>query len=281
MSEEQLNGASSLFYSLLKMLASLVKSTTIQKNIVRLTLDNVKRRNALSSAMLQELQTHLNTIQHNPEIRVVILRANGPAFSSGHDLNELLTNETKQNASLMDLCSSVMQQVVHLPKPVIAQVDGIATAAGCQLVASCDLAYASKKAQFATPGVNLGLFCSTPGVALGRCVHPKHAMSMLLTGDMISAKQAQEIGLINAAIEESHNESLDDKVLNIATTIASKSPKAIEMGKSVFYKQLGMPLDAAYELASKTMIENMKHNEAKEGIDAFLTKRAPSWSNEG
>ncbi len=265
------------------MLASLVKSTTIQKNIVRLSLNDVKKRNALSSAMLQELQTHLKTIEQNPEIRVVILQANGPVFSSGHDLNELLTNEGQNNASLMDLCSSVMQQVVHLPKPVIAQVDGIATAAGCQLVASCDLAYASKTARFATPGVNLGLFCSTPGVALGRCVHPKHAMSMLLTGDMIPAKQAQEIGLINAVIdsdEKSNGKVLDEEVLKIATNIASKSPKAIEMGKSIFYKQLEMPLDAAYELASKTMVENMNHNQAKEGIDAFLTKRTPSWSVE-
>ena len=232
--------------------------------------------------MLQDLQTHLKTIEKNPEIHVVILRANGPAFSSGHDLNELLANEAQDNASLMDLCSSVMQQVVHLPKPVIAQVDGLATAAGCQLVASCDLAYASKTARFATPGVNLGLFCSTPGVALGRCVHRKHAMSMLLTGDMISAKHAQEIGLINAVIdsEESNHKALDEEVLNIATKIASKSPKAIEMGKSIFYQQLEMPLDAAYELASNTMVENMNHNEAKEGIDAFLTKRTPSWSIE-
>ena len=265
------------------MLASRVKATTIQKSIVRLTLNNVRKRNALSSAMLQELQTHLKTIEKNPEIRVVILKANGPAFSSGHDLNELLANEAKDNASLMDLCSSVMQQVVHLPKPVIAQVDGLATAAGCQLVASCDLAYASKTARFATPGVNLGLFCSTPGVALGRCVHRKHAMSMLLTGDMISAKHAQEIGLINAVVdsdEESNHKALDDEVLKIATKIVSKSPKAIEMGKSIFYQQLEMPLDAAYELASNTMVENMNHNEAKEGIDAFLTKRKPSWSVE-
>jgi len=231
--------------------------------------------------MIQQLQTQLKTIENNPEINAVILKANGPVFSSGHDLNELLTNDPEANASLMDICSSVMQTVVHMNKPVIAQVEGIATAAGCQLVASCDLAYASNTARFSTPGVNLGLFCSTPGVALGRCVHRKHAMSMLLTGDMISAREAEKIGLINAVIdsEVNGNATLDDEVLKIASKIAAKSPKAVEMGKALFYKQLEKPLDAAYEIASKAMVENMTKIEAKEGIDAFLTKRTPNWSN--
>uniref|UniRef100_A0A7S0XLH2 Enoyl-CoA hydratase domain-containing protein 3, mitochondrial n=1 Tax=Pseudo-nitzschia delicatissima TaxID=44447 RepID=A0A7S0XLH2_9STRA len=258
------------------MLASLVKATTVQTKIARLTLNHGNKRNALSRALLEQLQTHLKRIETNDDIRVVIIDANGPVFSSGHDLNELKTSQEQENTSLMEFCSSVMQTVVTLKKPVIAQVEGIATAAGCQLVASCDLAYASNKARFATPGVDIGLFCSTPAVALGRCVHRKHAMSMLLTGDTISAKEAEKIGLINAVIDS--DDTLDDEVLKIATKIASKSPKAIEMGKPLFYKQLEMPLDAAYQLASKTMVENMNHDEAKEGIDAFLTKRKPGWS---
>jgi enoyl-CoA hydratase/carnithine racemase len=182
------------------------------------------------------------------------------------------------------LCSSVMQTVVTLKKPVIAQVEGIATAAGCQLVASCDLAYASNSAKFATPGVDIGLFCSTPAVALGRCMHRKHAMHMLLTGEMISAKEAERIGLINAVIDTEEEEDgeqnlLGDEVLKIATKIASKSPNAIEIGKLIFYEQLDMPLNAAYQLASKTMVHNMNDDEAKEGIDAFLTKRTPNWSS--
>lgn len=271
------------------MAASLVTTTTIKKAIARVTLSNVKKRNALSYEMLEQIQKHLRKIETNPDIRVVILNAKGPVFSSGHDLQEIKANanaDTKANNSLMELCSSVMQTIVQLKKPVIAQVQGVATAAGCQLVASCDLAYASNTARFATPGVNIGLFCSTPAVALGRCVHRKHAMHMLLTGDMISAKEAERIGLINAVIDDenenndsSNNSNLDDAVLQIATKIASKSPKAIEMGKAIFYEQLEMPLDAAYKLTSKTMVDNMKHEEAKEGIGAFLTKRTPNWSS--
>lgn len=256
------------------MLASLVKAATIQKKIARLTLNNAKKRNALSSAMLKQLQTHLQTIDESPDIRVVIIDSNGPVFSSGHDLNEIRTNADSESESLLNLCSSVMQMIVHMKKPVIAQVEGMATAAGCQLVASCDLAYASSEARFATPGVNIGLFCSTPAVALGRCVNRKHAMSMLLTGDSISAEKAERIGLISAVIDS----NIDDEVLKIAAKIASKSPKAIEIGKPIFYKQLEMPLDAAYQLASKTMVENMDHDEAIEGIDAFLTKRTRDWS---
>jgi len=261
---------------------SLVTATIIQKTIARLTLKNLKSRNALSYAVLEQVQTHLKTIEKNSDVRVVIINADGPAFSSGHDLRELRTNmETGSgsNSSLMNLCSSVMQTIVQLKKPVIAQVDGIATAAGCQLVASCDLAYASSRAKFATPGVDIGLFCSTPAVALGRCVHRKHAMSMLLTGEMISAQEAERIGLINAVIDTDDNcdEKLGDAVLQIATKIAAKSPKAIEMGKPIFYQQLEIPLDAAYQLASKAMIHGMDQDEAQEGIAAFLTKRTPNW----
>lgn len=282
--------------------SSLVKTTTIGKAIAKLTLDNVKKRNALSYAMLEQIQTNLKIIETNPDIRVVILNASGPVFSSGHDLREIQSNSANANcsnlddrndggtnSSLMELCSSVMQTIVQLNKPVIAQVEGVATAAGCQLVASCDLAYASPTASFATPGVNLGLFCSTPAVAVGRCVHRKHAMHMLLTGDMISAKEAEKIGLINAVIgtdKDDNNDSsdgkknLDDAVLEIAANIASKSPKAIELGKSLFYEQLELPLDVAYRLTSKAMADHMNYDEeTKEGIDSFLTKRAPNWSS--
>mmetsp|Transcript_1718 Transcript_1718/g.3846 ORF Transcript_1718/g.3846 Transcript_1718/m.3846 type:complete len:297 (+) Transcript_1718:446-1336(+) len=285
----------------------LVKMTMIQEVIAKLTLNNVKKRNALSYAMLEQIQTNLNTIETNPDIRVVIINANGPVFSSGHDLQEIQTNSVDANCSncndcndgagnnslLMELSSSVMQTIVQLNKPVIAQVEGVATAAGCQLIASCDLAYASTTAWFATPGVNLGLFCSTPGVALGRCMHRKHAMHMLLTGDMISAKKAKEIGLINDVIGTEKNnydvnnnsnnncdgkENIDDAVLEIAAKIASKPSRAIELGKPLFYEQLELPLDAAYRLTSNAMTDHMNHDEeAKEGIDAFLTKRTPNW----
>jgi len=266
------------------MPASLVTATTIGNAIVRLTLNNTKQRNALSYAMLKQVQTHLKTIEMNQDIRVVIISANGPVFSSGHNLQEVRTRAesgSDGSTSLMDLCSSVMQTVVQLKKPVIAQVEGIATAAGCQLVASCDLAYASDSAKFATPGVDIGLFCSTPAVALGRCVHRKHAMNMLLTGDMISAKEAERIGLINAVIDvdDDDDKNIGEVVLEIATKIASKSPKAIEIGKPIFYEQLEMSLNAAYHLASKTMVDNMNHDEAREGIDAFLTKRTPKWTS--
>jgi len=266
------------------MLASPVAATIIDRTIVRLTLNSVKNRNALSFETLEQIHTHLKNVERNADIRVIIINSNGPAFSSGHDLQEIrknLDSGSDGNAALMDLCSSVMKTIVMLKKPIIAQVEGIATAAGCQLVASCDLAYAASSSKFATPGVNIGLFCSTPAVALGRCVHRKHAMEMLLTGDMISAKEAERIGLINAVIdtEDGRVDNLEDKVLGIATKIASKSPKAVEIGKSIFYEQLEMPLEAAYHLTSDAMVDNMKHTDAKEGIDAFLNKRIPVWSH--
>jgi enoyl-CoA hydratase/carnithine racemase len=194
----------------------------------------------------------------------------------------VIHNNNTSTTDLMDLCSSVMQTITQMTKPVIAQVDGIATAAGCQLVASCDLAYASNNAQFATPGVNIGLFCSTPAVALSRTIHTKHAMHMLLTGDMISAKEAERIGLINAVVvvddNSDKNNNLDEVVLDVAMKIASKSSTSIGIGKPIFYKQLGMSLEDAYKLTSNVMVENMKHDDAIEGIDAFLTKRIPNWS---
>jgi enoyl-CoA hydratase/carnithine racemase len=285
-------------------------------SIARVTLNNVKKRNALSYTMLKELQNHLTKLEMYSNVHVIILNANGPVFSSGHDLHELqqqqqqhvpLKNniQTKINtddedeyasfttaasaSDLMDLCSSVMQTITEMTKPVIAQVEGIATAAGCQLVASCDLAYASNNAQFATPGVNIGLFCSTPAVALSRTIHTKHAMHMLLTGDMISAKEAERIGLINAVVDVDDNSdsnsdsnsssNLDEMVLDVAMKIASKSSTSIGIGKPIFYKQLDMSLEDAYKLTSNVMVENMKCDDAVEGIDAFLTKRIPNWSD--
>ena len=252
---------------------------SIQNSIARITLNSVKKRNALSFEMLQELQSHFMSIQSNPSVHVVILNANGPAFSSGHDLKEIQKHQShKQEEELqktMQLCSSIMQSIPKLKAPVIAQIDGVATAAGCQLVASCDLAYASKTSKFGTPGVNIGLFCSTPGVALGRTVHRKHAMQMLLTGDLIDAQQAQEIGLINAAVDRVE---LEEMVEDVAVKIASKSPMAIEMGKQVFYQQLELPLDQAYQLTSDVMVSNLKEQDAVEGINAFLAKRKPEWS---
>lgn len=267
------------------VVSSLVKTTRIQEAIARVTLNNTKNRNALSRAMLQQIQETLGVIDADPEIRVIILNASGPVFSSGHDLKEIranaannLKNENNKNASLMELCSSVMQTIVRLDKPVIAQVNGVATAAGCQLVASCDLAYASSSATFATPGVDLGLFCSTPAVALGRSIHRKHAMQMLLTGDAISAEEAERIGLVNAVID--NDENLEKTVIEIASRIASKSPRAMATGKALFYEQLELPLDAAYRLASDAMADCMNHDEeAREGIDAFLTKRKPTWGS--
>jgi len=298
-------------------------------SIARVTLNNVKKRNALSYTMLKELQNHLTKLEIDPNIHVIIMNANGPVFSSGHDLHEIQQQQQQQQqhqqqqvllnsnnndnqaqsnidttatydedeydnstiaasaSDLMDLCSSVMQTITKMTKPVIAQVEGIATAAGCQLVASCDLAYASNTAQFATPGVNIGLFCSTPAVALSRTIHTKHAMHILLTGDMISAKEAERIGLINAVVDvdvdvddnSDSNSNLDEMVLDVAMQIASKSSASIGIGKPLFYKQLDMSLEDAYKLTSNVMVENMKHNDAVEGIDAFLTKRIPNWSD--
>nr|WP_219821686.1 enoyl-CoA hydratase [Sneathiella aquimaris] len=249
--------------------------TTVTDNIATLRLNDPTSRNALSSEMMAEIETALTDLGNRSDVHVVILEAKGPVFSSGHNLKEIMgDSKAEKMLALFNQCSGMMQTVVNLPKPVIAKVNGMATAAGCQLVASCDLAFASDKSAFATPGVNLGLFCSTPMVALSRNVSPKHAMEMLLGGEFMDAEHAMRIGLINRAVAEAE---LDDVVQEFAERIASKSPLTVKTGKTAFYRQLNMPLAEAYAYTSKVMAENMQTHDAQEGISAFLEKRSPNW----
>jgi enoyl-CoA hydratase/carnithine racemase len=248
--------------------------------ILRLTLNRPSARNALSESLMGALQSALEEAARDSKLRVIVLGANGPAFSSGHDLKEM-TARRKDNdkgkaayAALFAQCSKLMQTVVRHPIPIIAQIQGIATAAGCQLVASCDLAVASSTARFATPGVNIGLFCSTPMVALSRNVSRKHAMEMLLTGEMIPAEEAGRIGLINRVVAPEHLEAETSK---LADLIASKPRTTVKVGKEAFYKQVEMGLSDAYDYASRVMTENMLAAEAEEGIGAFVEKREPKW----
>jgi len=243
--------------------------------IATLTLNRPAARNALSVALMTELEKALAAIAADASVKVVVLAANGPAFCAGHDLKEMRSLTTaEQVAVVFDLCSRVMKAVVRLPQPVIARVHAMATAAGCQLVASCDLAYASTEAKFATPGVNIGLFCSTPMVALSRAVGRKQAMEMLLSGQPADAATAASWGLVNRAVAP---EALDGAVTAMARSIAAKSSYTVKVGKEAFYRQLEMGLDDAYAHASKVMTENMLAMDAAEGIDAFLEKRPPVW----
>ena len=250
--------------------------------IAVLTLNRPQARNSLSEATLEALSDALTAIAHERAIRVVILTANGPAFSAGHDLKELNAHRKDEDRGrayfkhIMGLCSSLMQQIVTQPQPVIAAVQGTATAAGCQLVASCDLAIASRAAKFATPGVNIGLFCSTPMVALSRNVSRKAAMEMLLTGDLIAAEDAERIGLVNRVVAPGHERA---EALKLAQTIASKSTLTVKIGKEAFYKQTEMPLAEAYKYTSEVMVENMMARDAEEGIGAFIEKREPNWQD--
>jgi enoyl-CoA hydratase/carnithine racemase len=250
--------------------------------ILRLTLNDPSRRNALSEAMLSALGTAFAEAGADRAVRVIVLAANGPAFCAGHDLKEMTAGRAGLDRGrayftrVMAQCSGVMQAIVSCPKPVIAEVTGVATAAGCQLVASCDLALAAETARFSTPGVHIGLFCSTPMVAISRNVSNKHAMEMLLTGDMIPAARAAEIGLVNHAVVP---EALRDAVMQMAEKIASKSSMTLATGKRAFYAQREMPLADAYELASRVMVDNMLARDAEEGIGAFIEKRAPRWQD--
>jgi enoyl-CoA hydratase/carnithine racemase len=245
-------------------------------NIATLTLNRPAARNALSLALMEALDSALQAVGEDRTIHVVILAANGPAFCAGHDLKEIRSNPTREAYErTFALCSRLMQRIVNLPKPVIAQVHGIATAAGCQLVASADLAIAADTARFATPGVNIGLFCSTPMVALTRAVGRKPAMEMLLTGDLIPADRAQLLGLINRVVPEAQ---LPAAARAMAAQIALKSPLTVAIGKEAFYRQAEMPLAAAYDYASEVMTRNMLARDAAEGIDAFLSKREPQWT---
>jgi len=253
-------------------------SLSVNSEIATLTLNDPGSRNALSSDVMAKIQNILDEIKIASDIHVVILQATGPIFCSGHNLKEIMGDSREsQMQILFRQCSQMMQSIVNLPKPVIAKVDGMATAAGTQLVASCDLAFASASSKFATPGVNLGLFCSTPMVALSRNVSPKHAMEFLLGGEFMDADHAARVGLINRAMPESE---LDDVVLGFAQRIASKSPLTVRTGKTAFYQQLTMPLAEAYDYTSQVMSENMQTRDAQEGISAFLEKRDPKWRGE-
>lgn len=248
--------------------------------VARLTLNRPAARNSLSLTMLERLHSAIYALGADNSIHVIIIAGNGPAFCAGHDLKELTAARASEDAGLeffkktMDACSRLMQAIVTCPKPVIAQVHGIATAAGCQLVASCDLAVASTEAMFATPGVNIGLFCSTPMVALSRNVSRKRAMEMLLTGDMISAEQAAEFGLLNKIAAPPDLVAETDAFAN---KIASKAPATLRIGKEAFYQQAEMRLQDAYSYASQVMVANMMTPDAEEGIVAFIEKRMPNW----
>jgi len=250
---------------------------------LRLTLNDVGRRNALSEAMLKQLHAAISEASGNKDIRVIIIAANGPAFSAGHDLKELTKGRETEDRGrdyfthIMTMCSDLMQAIVACPKPVIAEVDGVATAAGCQLVASCDLAIATEDSKFSTPGVHIGLFCSTPMVALSRNIAHKHAMEMLLTGDMTLANRAAEIGLINRAVPV---DELTATTNALAEKIASKSSMTLATGKFAFYQQREKTLSDAYNYASKVMVKNMLARDAQEGISAFIEKRPPEWTDE-
>ncbi len=239
-----------------------------------LTLNNPGRHNALSTDVMETLKDYLHQFEEEPAVRVVVLRSQGPVFSSGHDLNEMADQDHDSYAAVFALCTEVMEAIRLLPKPVIAQVHGLATAAGCQLVATCDLAVAAESARFATPGVQIGLFCTTPGVALARAVNTKKAMEMLLTGTPISAAEALNAGLVNRVVPE---EELDENVMELARQISSASSQTLAIGKPAFYQQIEMDRPAAYDLAQAVMVDNLQKEDAQEGISAFLQKRKPNW----
>ena len=262
--------------------STILNTSSNNTGILRIILNNPLKQNVLSDEMMTKIQEALDHSILDNKTRVIIISANGPIFSAGHDLKQL--KEARQNSDkgkkyfkkILQKCSKLMQTIVNNPKPVIAEVSGVATAAGCQLVASCDLAYASKSSKFATPGVNIGLFCSTPMVALSRNISNKHSMEMLLTGDFISSEQAAKVGLINEMVTDN---KLKDFVFDKALKISKKSSMTIKIGKEAFYKQKNLTLSEAYDYASNTMVENMLKIDAKEGINAFLEKRKPNWQD--
>jgi enoyl-CoA hydratase/carnithine racemase len=251
-------------------------------SIAILTLNRPAARNSLSAPLIAALHEALDSVRDDVSVRAVVIAANGPVFSSGHDLKELTARRADADrgraffAQMMTACSAMMQAIVTLPKPVIAAVQGVATAAGCQLVASCDLAIASDNAKFATPGVDIGLFCSTPMVALSRNVPRKQAMEMLLTGEMISAERAREIGLINRVVSSGAEVNA---AVDLAQLVAGKSALTVKIGKEAFYRQAEMSLSDAYDYASRVMTDNLMAQDAEEGIGAFIEKRAPHWQD--
>ncbi|MDR3466565.1 MAG: enoyl-CoA hydratase [Xanthobacteraceae bacterium] len=250
--------------------------------VALLTLNRPAARNSLSEALIAELQQGLTALGADGSVRAIVIAANGPVFSAGHDLKELTARRRDPDrgrgyfAQIMTACSEMMQAIVRCPKPVIAAVHGVATAAGCQLVASCDLAVAAEGATFATPGVDIGLFCSTPMVALSRNVPRKHAMHMLMTGEPVSAARAMELGLVNRVVAAGTER---DAAIALAEAIARKSAHTLKIGKEAFYRQAEMPLQDAYRFAAEVMTENMLARDAEEGINAFIEKRDPTWED--
>ena len=248
----------------------------LRDGVAVLTLNNPGRRNALSTELLEALKSYLGAFEDDSDVRVVVLRSEGPVFSSGHDLNEMVERDEAAYTAVFAVCTQVMEAIRLLPKPVIAQVQGLATAAGCQLVATCDLAVAAESASFATPGVQIGLFCTTPGVALARSVATtKKAMEMLLTGEPISSREALEIGLVNRVTPDAE---LEEQVMDLARQISSASSQTLAVGKPAFYQQIELDRPAAYDMAQKVMVDNLLKEDAKEGIAAFLEKREPNWN---
>jgi enoyl-CoA hydratase/carnithine racemase len=249
-------------------------------SIAVLTLNRPTARNSLSEDLIAELHGALKDIHDDKKVRALVIAANGPAFSAGHDMKELTAHRTDADrgrayfAQIMNACSAMMQAIVHLPKPAVAAVQGIATAAGCQLVASCDLAVASDAASFATPGVDIGLFCSTPMVALSRNVPRKRAMEMLLTGEPVDAATAKDLGLVNRVVAAGQER---DAAIALAEKVALKSAYTVKLGKEAFYRQAEMSLTDAYRYAAEVMTENMMARDAEEGIGAFIEKREPKW----
>lgn len=266
----------------------LVREDAPTPGVRRLTLADPARRNALSSLMIEALQSAIERAGADDGVRVIVLAAEGPVFSSGHDLKELRAlsagrpgdgeascREVRAEVrGVFDRCSQMMVSIVRCPKPVIAAVQGLATAAGCQLAASCDLVIAAESAAFATPGVDLGLFCSTPGVAVARSVGRRAALEMLLTGERVPAARAVELGLATRVVDD---QRLEDEVLELARRLATRSPRALAMGKAAFNHQLGLPLEEAYALTAGVMADNLLTADADEGIDAFFEKRTPQW----
>ena len=253
----------------------------LKDSILKITLNNPSQQNTLSLDFINDLKKIIDKADKNDDVKVIILSSSGKVFSAGHNLKEITSHREDKDqglqffTTLINSCSDLMINIINNSKPVIAEVSGIATAAGCQLVASCDLAYASENSKFATPGVNIGLFCSTPMVALSRVVKNKHSMEMLLTGDFIDADKAKNIGLINNYFSE---DSLVSEIREMANKIANKSSQTVKIGKKAFYNQAQMKTDDAYKYASEVMIENMMNQDSDEGISAFLEKREPNWS---
>jgi len=250
-----------------------------REGVAWLTLNRPEAFNSLSTTLMTEVHAELDRLADDPSVRVIVIAGSGRGFCAGHDLHEVRGNQDDPAFldAMLKQCSAMMQAIVHHPKPIIARVHGIATAAGCQLVASCDLAIAEEGARFGTPGVNIGLFCHTPMVALSRNVSRKHAMEMLLTGEMVGTDDAIRFGLINRAVPTAE---LDDAVMALAQRIATKSSYTLKVGKEAFYRQMESPaLDGAYDYASKVMLENLKARDAEEGIQAFIDKRAPVWED--